>query len=308
MNIEAELSKLAPQRDTALTIGVFDGVHIGHGQLVEKVKEDARRNGLLACVMTFDRHPQQVLCPDCQMSFLTTTDEKLNLLKGLGADMVVALPFTRETAQLGARRFVTLLKKYLRMRTLVIGPDFALGRNREGDASQLGSLSVEMGFNLIAQSQVILDGEVVSSTAIRAALAAGEIGKVNRMLGRPYSVSGRVEPGAERGRTMGFPTANLSIDLEKALPPDGVYVTLAHFDGSAYASVTNVGPCPTFESGKFCVEVHVLDFRGDLYGKPLRIEVLERLRGETKFASADELKAQIARDVERARAALSVRK
>jgi len=308
MDIEAELASVAPQRDTALTIGVFDGIHLGHRRLVERLKEEAERGGLLAGVLTFDRHPQQVLHPESTLPYLTSKEEKLSLLRQLGVDLVVVLPFTRQTAQLTARQFVSLLKKQLKMRALVVGPDFALGRGREGDATYLNVLSREMGFNLVAVPPVRITGEVVSSTAIRTALASGELGRVTRLLGRCFSIGGQIGTGAERGRTLGFPTANLSVDAGKALPPDGVYVTLAYINGREHPSVTNIGLRPTFGDGQRSVEVYLLDFQGDLYGQELRIELVERLRGEKRFDSAEELKVQIASDVEQARAILGVRK
>jgi len=308
MDIEIELAKVTPQQDTALTIGVFDGIHLGHRRLMERLKEEAERGGLVAGVLTFDRHPQQVLHPESTMPYLTSKEEKLSLLRQLGVDLVVVLPFTRQTAQLTARQFVSLLRKQLKMRTLVVGPDFALGRGREGDATYLKTLSREMGFTLVAVPTVRKNGEVVSSTAIRTALASGELDRVTRLLGRPFSISGQIGPGAERGRTLGFPTANLSVDPGKALPPDGVYVTWAYINGRVHPSVTNIGLRPTFGDGQRNVEVYLLDFQGDLYGQELRIELVERLRGEKRFASAEELKAQIASDVDQARAILGVRK
>lgn len=308
MDIEIELARWTPEKNIALTIGVFDGVHVGHRYLIDRLKEEAGQRGLLAAVMTFDRHPQQVLFPNSTLPILTNKEEKLGLLKELGVDPVIVLPFTPETAQLTARQFVSLLMKQLKMRTLIVGPDFALGKKREGDAVYLESLSQEMDFHLVAVPIVRKNGEIVSSTAIRAALAGGELGRVTKLLGRPYSMSGRIGPGDERGRTLGFPTANLSVEAGKALPPDGVYITMASVQGEVYPSVTNIGLRPTFGNGQRCVEVFILDFKGDLYGLNLRIDLIERLRDEKRFANAEELKVQIARDVEKARAVLGVRK
>jgi len=308
MDIEVELARVTPRQETALTIGVFDGIHLGHRRLVERLKEEAEQGGLLAGVLTFDRHPQQVLYPESTLPYLTSKEEKMSLLRQLGVELVVVLPFTRQTAQLTARQFVSLLKEQLKMRTLVIGPDFALGRGREGDATYLKTLSREMDFHLVAVPTVRKNGEIVSSTAIRTALASGELDRVTKLLGRPFSISGQIGSGAERGRTLGFPTANLSIDPGKAVPPDGVYVTLAYINERVHPSVTNIGVRPTFGDGRRNVEVYLLDFKGDLYGQELRINLIERLRGERRFASAEELKAQIASDVEQARAILGARK
>lgn len=294
-----ELAGLSPDKDMLLTIGVFDGVHLGHKHLISRLKELALKQGLASGVVTFRQHPEEVMSPQNKLPFLTDLKQRIDLLKGEGVDAVIPLSFTTELARLSARQFVSLLQKYLRMRGVVVGPDFALGRNREGDAKALRQLGKEMGFSVTVVPPVIIDGEVVSSTAIRKALALGDMKQVRKLAGRPFRLQGRVVPGVGRGIKLGFPTANLGIEPEHALPADGVYVSQTQINDQSYSSLANIGKRPTFDSKERTVEVYLLDYHGDLYGQELKIDILERLRGEKKFASAKELKKQIAQDVER---------
>lgn len=305
MLVEEELARALPENDTALTIGVFDGVHLGHEFLIKKLKERASDGGLLSVVVTFHRHPRLVLSPRSNLTYLTSLKERIRLLESLGVGCVVTLSFTRELAELSAREFIGLLQKYLRMRSLVVGPDFALGMRREGDAPKLESLGEELHFSVEVVEPIVWEGEVVSSTAIRSALSQGDMIKVSRLLGRRFTLSGQVMRGDQRGKMLGFPTANLVPDQEQALPPDGVYSTRAFVNETAYPAVTNIGVRPTFGEGKRVVEVHILDFEErELYGNEIRIELAHWLRGEVKFSGADELKTQMQRDVEQARALL----
>ena len=307
MQVEEELAELSPEKDMLLTIGVFDGVHLGHKYLISQLTEHARQQNLLSGVVTFRQHPQKVLSPRTNLLFLTNLAEKVNLLKNEGVDAVVALSFTQELAQLSVDQFVGLLRKYLRMRGLLIGPDFALGRNREGNADTLRALGQDMNFSVIIIPPVMVNGEVVSSTAIRNALADGNMKKVVNLMGRPFSLQGRVTTGASRGLKLGFPTANLDTDPKQALPADGVYATWAYVDDKTYQSVTNVGRRPTFGGNGRTVEVYIFNYHGNLYGHELKINVIERLRGEKQFDSVEELKKQIAVDVKQGEAILNSR-
>ena len=307
MTIEKELAQVAPSRDMLLTIGVFDGAHLGHQYLILKLVEQAQQQDLLSGVVTFRQHPQEVLQPETRLPFLTDLDERISLLRNEGVEVIIPISFTAQSARLGARRFVELLRKYLRMRGLVIGADFALGRNREGNADALRALGQEMGFSVTVVPAVILNGEVVSSTAIREALAKGDVEKVRRLTGRSFSLHGQVITGAGRGVALGFPTANLDMAPEQALPQDGVYATWAYIDGRVYQSMTNIGVNPTFDDSKRVVEIYIVDYRGDLYGRELKVEIMERLRAEKKFSTVEELKQQIAEDVKRGRAILDAR-
>ena len=305
--VEEELARLSPNKDMLLTIGVFDGVHLGHKYLISQLVEQARQQNLLGGVVTFRQHPQEMLAPQTKLPFLTDLIERSNLLKKEGVEAIIPLSFTAELAQLTARSFVNLLKKYLRMRGLVIGPDFALGRNREGNADTLRLLGQEMSFGVTVVLPVMINGEVVSSTAIRQALADGDMKKVHSLAGRPFSLHGHVVTGAGRGVELGFPTANLDIDPEQAIPANGVYATWAYIDGKAYQSMTNIGKRPTFGGKECTVEVYVLDYHSDLYGHELRVDIMERVRGEKQFNTAEELKKQIAEDVKQGRAILNSR-
>jgi riboflavin kinase/FMN adenylyltransferase len=304
MSVEEELARFSSDQEMILTIGVFDGVHLGHQYLISQLVEQARQQNLSSGVVTFRQHPQEVLQPKTKLPFLTDLMERSNLLKDEGVDVIIPLSFTVEFARLGARQFVSLLKKYLRMCGLVIGVDFALGQNREGNTDALRALGQEMDFTVTVVPAVMIDGEVVSSTAIRKALASGDMKRVRNLTGRPFNLHGRVITGAGRGVALGFPTANMDIVPEQALPPDGVYVCCAYIDGQAYQSMTNIGQNPTFGDRKRVVEVYVVDYHGDLYGRELKIDIMDWLRAEKKFNTVAELKQQMAEDVKHGKAIL----
>jgi riboflavin kinase / FMN adenylyltransferase len=288
-------------RDTALTIGVFDGVHRGHLHLLGILRQRAGERGLAAGVITLHPHPALVLDPQAGIAYLTSLEERVRLLRESGIDFVLPLTFSADVARLSAADFLAALRERLRMRFLLAGPDFALGRGREGSGDALQRLGEEMGFEVESVGPLVEDGLVISSSVIRAALEAGDMDAVNRLLGRPFSLTGPVVRGVERGRVIGFPTANIAAGSGEALPPFGVYVTRAFVDGAGHKSVTNIGRRPTFDDGERTVEVHIMDFDGDLYGKEIRIDVLKRLRGELRFEGADALIEQIRKDVEAAR-------
>jgi len=302
--VEEELAIFSPERDTLLTVGIFDGVHLGHKYLVSKLLEEARQKNLLSGAVTFRQHPEELLSPLTGLPFLTDIEERINLLKKEGIDVIIPLSFTAELAQLSARQFAGLLQKHLRMRGLVIGSDFALGKGREGDTNTLQKLGQDMNFSVTVVPPLVMNGKVVSSTAIRKALAAGDMSKVHELTGRPYSLHGKVVTGAGRGTGLGFPTANVAISSEHALPPDGVYASRVHIDGEAYQSMANIGKCPTFGGCERTVEAYIVDYRGDLYGRELKIDIIARLRDEKKFDTVDELKEQVAEDVRQGRAIL----
>ena len=305
MQVEKELAELSPRKDMLLAIGVFDGVHLGHKYLISQLTEHAKQQNLLSGVVTFGQHPQEVLSPQTKLPFLTSLAEKTNLLKNEGVEAVITLSFTCELAQLSARQFVSLLKKHLRMRGMVIGPDFALGRDREGNANSLRTLGQDMDFSVTVIPPIIVNGEVASSTAVRDALADGDMKKAHNLIGRSFSLQGRVTTGAGRGTELGFPTANLGVDLEQALPAEGVYATWAYIGDKACQSVTNIGQRPTFGGGGRTVEVYVFDYHGDLYGRELKIDIIERLRDEIKFDSTEALKKQITEDIKQGRTVLN---
>lgn len=304
MQLIAELASFSPERETLLTVGVFDGIHLGHQHLIKRLTQQAATMNLLGGVVTFNSHPQNVLSPQTKLARLTTIEERIRLLRGLGVELVVPLNFSTEVAALSAREFVSFLQVHLRMRGLIIGPDFALGRGREGDAAALQTLGQELGFTVEVVEPLISGGSLVSSTAIREALSRGDMRATSKFLGRYFRLSGPVIGGMERGHVLGFPTANIAVDSDQALPIDGVYATLGYIGDRVCKSVTNIGIRPTFGEGERTIEVFLIDFAGDIYGEKLAVELVERLRGEIKFADAKELSAQISRDVEQARSIL----
>jgi riboflavin kinase/FMN adenylyltransferase len=301
MTTEQELARAKPAKDTLLTIGVFDGVHLGHKYLLGELKKEAKKQGWLSGVVTFRQHPQAVLSPETRLPFLTDLAERERLLKEAGIDIVVVLSFTRELSRLSAAGFLGWLKEHLRMRGLVIGYDFALGLKREGNTETLRTLGEEMGFSVGVIPAVTAGDEVVSSTAVREALARGDMARVNKLLGRDFRLHGRVVTGDSRGRGLGFPTANLAVDPGQALPPDGVYVTRAHIGKDSYPAMTNIGRRPTFTGAERAIEVYLLDFEGDVYDREMSVDLVHYLRGEKQFTTAEELKQQIAADVARGR-------
>jgi len=300
----SELASFSLERETLLTVGVFDGVHLGHQHLIKKLIQQAATRNLLSVVVTFNSHPQNVLSPQTKLARLTTVEERTRLLRGLGVELVVPLNFSTEVAALSAREFIRLLQRRLRMRGLIIGPDFTLGRGREGDATVLQTLGQELGFTVEVVEPLISGGSPVSSTAIREALSQGDMGATSKFLGRYFRLSGPVIGGMERGHDLGFPTANIGVDSDQALPIDGVYATLGYVGDKVYKSVTNIGIRPTFGDGQRTIEVFLIDFAGDIYGEKLAVELVEHLRGEMRFTDPKELSAQIGRDVEQARSIL----
>ena len=300
MSTEEELSGLTPSKGTLLTIGVFDGVHLGHRRLVASLVEQAKAMGLISGVIVFRQHPQSLLGCHPSPPFLTNLPQRIKLLKEEGADVVFPLSFTMDLAQTGVRQFISLLQQQLKMCGLVLGPDATLGRGQEGKIDTLRRLSREIKFSLTVVPHFEVDGEAVSSTGIRQALADGDIKKASRMLGRSYSLEGDVITGTNRGTDLDFPTANLDIEAGRALPQDGVYVTLAYFDNQCHRSVTAIGRRPTFGPEERHVEVHIIGFEGTLYRHQLKIDIIDRLRDIRKFDSVAELKKQIARDIQQA--------
>jgi riboflavin kinase / FMN adenylyltransferase len=306
MSLSEDLAAFHPHKDMLLTVGVFDGVHLGHKYLIARLVAAAKERHMQSGVITFRRHPREVLSPSLMLPRLTDPQQKVELLKQEGVDAVVVLSFDGEMSSISARDFVVLLQNKLRMKGLVVGPDFALGKNREGDIDTLRKMGQEMGFDITVVSPKRVSRAIVSSTAIRKAMAAGDVKKVNSMLGRPFSLIGRVVSGSHRGGSqLGFPTINLDVDANQALPPDGVYATRTHIDGKTYQSMTNVGTRPTFGGESRTIESHILDFQGDVYGHEARLDFIGRLRDEVKFESVDALKKQIAKDIVKGRAMLA---
>jgi riboflavin kinase/FMN adenylyltransferase len=289
-------------RPTVLTLGVFDGLHLGHQLIVSRVVERARAVGAVPTVITFDPHPRAVLHPESAPPLLQTLDQKVEAFGLLGVEQTIVIRFTREFAGVRAEEFLRdVVHERLHAREAYLGRGFAFGREREGNIELLRRVSRELGFNADEVPEVRLHGRRISSSRIRELLAAGRVNLARRMLGRPYGVEGRVVRGAERGRTIGFPTANLQ-PRNRVIPRGGVYVTATLIEGAWRRSVTNVGVRPTFEKeAEPSIETFVMDWGGDLYGDVVRVRFLYRLRDERRFASVADLKRQIDADAARAR-------
>jgi len=285
-------------RPTVLTLGVFDGLHLGHQLIIRTVVERARATGAVPTVITFDPHPRAVLHPESAPPLLQTFDQKLEALGVLGVEQTIVVRFTEAFAQIEAEDFLRdVVRDRLHAVEVYLGRGFAFGRNREGNIELLKKESERLGFRAEEVPEVRLRGQRISSSRIRELLAQGRANLARRMLGRPYGVEGRVVRGAERGRLLGFPTANLR-PQNRVIPRNGVYVTATLIEGAWRRSVTNIGTRPTFEqeSPQASIETYVMNWEGDLYGDVVRVRFLHRLREERKFASIDELKLQIADD------------
>ncbi len=301
-----ELRRTEGIRESALTIGNFDGIHLGHQHLIREVIDRAHASGLAAGAVTLYPDPVRVLRPDQPMQYLTSLEERLELLRGLGLDIVVPLSFTSELAELSPATFISLLSDELKLRLLIMGPDNTFGRNREATPERIAELGREHGFAVeVLASPFSSNDSPVSATSIRAALATGDIASVSRQLGRAYSLRGPVVAGERRGRLLGFPTANLSVTPDRALPAAGVYATWARLGESRYPSATNIGMRPTFAGQHLSVETHIFDFSDDIYDQTLQIEFVAQLRPEAKFSGPEALKTQIDLDVAQARVLLA---
>jgi riboflavin kinase/FMN adenylyltransferase len=291
----------------AIAIGNFDGVHAGHRALIGRARELATAHGALAVALTFDPHPSVVLAPAHAPPMLTSIARRIELLAETGLDAVVVEPFTRALADLTADAFVDdLVISALGARAIVVGYDFSYGQGRTGTAETLRAHGARAGIDVAIVPPVTVDGEIAASTRVRGYLRAGEFARAERMLGRPWDVDGVVVHGAERGRAIGVPTANIAPDVELVLAP-GIYaVTLAVEGGPAMAAVASLGTNPTFvDAGRLVLEVHVLDWSGALYDRRVRTTFVARLRDEQKFDSVEALVAQIQRDIAEARVALT---
>ena len=289
------------QRPTVLTLGVFDGLHLGHQLIMQTVFERARSLNAVPTVITFDPHPRAVLHPESAPPLLQTFDQKIEGFGVMGIEQTIVVRFTKAFSNVSAEDFLNdLVIDRLHAREVYLGKGFAFGHNREGNIELLRRLGDELGFVAGEVPEVKLRGQRVSSSKIRQLLAQGQVNLARRMLGRPYGVEGRVERGSERGHKLGFPTANLHPN-NRVIPRNGVYVTGTLIDGQWRRSVTNVGVRPTFgDVSEPSVETFVLNWDGDLYGDVVRVRFLYRLRDERKFGSVEELTRQITTDVARA--------
>ncbi|MHB1654568.1 MAG: bifunctional riboflavin kinase/FAD synthetase [Desulfitobacteriaceae bacterium] len=282
-----------------LALGNFDGVHLGHRRLLESGLEESRRLGIKFAVLVFHPHPLQLLFPERRLKLLTTQAERLRVFETIGVDRVYLLPFTTRLADTSPEKFVeeTLLK--LGARHVIVGFNYSFGANGEGTPVDLQVLGQRYGFQVSVLQAQAIDGRVISSSGIRKALMQGDVSLARQMLGRYPCLCGRVVKGEQRGRTLGYPTANLLLPEELLIPKRGVYAIQACLSGKEVYGMMNIGMKPTFYAEfSTTIEIHFLDFHGDLYGHEITVDMVERLRDERKFPSVDELKRQLAKDAQ----------
>ena len=308
--IELDESGLPPYvKDTVITVGTFDGVHRGHRDVIERLAARSRALKIPSVLVTFDPHPLEIVNPAAAPLLLTTHDEKLEVLAETGIDYMAVVPFTAKLAEYSAEDFVeAVLRRRFRMRELLIGYDHGFGRQRAGNVAVLKTLGERDGFKVqVVEPVSTSDGHSVSSTSIRRAIAGGDLQRAAEALGRPYSVGGRVIEGAQRGRTIGFPTLNLGPPPHrKLLPPEGVYAVRVQTPDGPVGGMMNLGPRPTFGDSMTSLEAHLFDTTGSFYGAYVRLDFVARLRETRKFASAEHLTAQLRHDERDARNALTL--
>lgn len=297
-----------PLKNSAVTLGNFDGVHLGHQRIFKLLKEKARLIGGASVVYTFEPHPVKVLYPEKRMPLITSYRERAELVERLGVEVLISAPFDLEFANIGAKEFVRdILVRALGVKAVLVGYDYAFGRNREGDIDLLRAMGREMGFEVEVVPPVMLNGSVVSSSRIRSVIEEeGDVALASRMMGREYAVVGSVMEGHRRGKSLGYPTANLRVQSE-LVPKPGVYVVRVDVCGGLLGGMANLGTNPTFGDEGLSFEVHIFDFQGDLYGRELKVFFVERLRDERRFPSVDELVQQLKRDETLSRTILSER-
>ncbi|MGH7948915.1 MAG: bifunctional riboflavin kinase/FAD synthetase [Candidatus Binataceae bacterium] len=305
MEIIRDLETLARHRYPVVALGNFDGVHLGHRAILRAAIDRARAAGGTAFALTFDPLPAKLLFPERAPRLILRADDKLELLRLSGIDGVIVVTFTLQLSRLEPREFV---RDYLLMRIgareVVVGHSVSFGHQRAGNAQVMVELGREFGFDTTVVGPVKVGGTEVSSTKVRELIGVGDMRGAAKLLGRFHFVAGAVVRGRERGRTIGFPTANIECDTE-LIPPDGVYATRLILEDGAYGSITNIGIRPTFDEKSRAVEAHIFDFKRDIYGEVVRLELIERIRGERKFDSPEALRSQIALDLSRAREILA---
>ena len=303
-----DITTFTTQQPTVLTIGTFDGVHLGHQKIIERVVATARQEGLLATIFTFFPHPRMVVQHDKSLKLIHTLEEKKQLLQRLGVDLLVVQPFNEAFAQLTAEEFVsTILVQHLNVKKVIIGYDHRFGRNRTANINDMRLFGEKYGFAVEEISVQEVDEVSVSSTKIREALNKGDVTTAEHYLGTPYSLTGTVVHGLKLGRTLGYPTANIQVTEDyKLIPKDGVYVVYSYIGGQKVYGMMSIGKNPTIEGKGASIEVYFFDFNGDLYDQKLTIEFVQYLREEQKFDTIDLLKKQLQDDETTARKAIAL--
>lgn len=301
MQVFESLDLLPKFVNPILTIGNYDGLHVGHQKIIERIKVKAREKRGTSMLMTFHPHPLTILKPDKFVGLITPLHVKRKLIDAAGIDVLFIIPFTDEFHHISPESFVdNLLVEKIGIKGLIVGYDFKFGKRGKGNVEYLASKSTDYGFFFEIQAAITLDGEKVGSNRIRKMILEGDVKKATVHLGRPYMIKGMVIPGDGRGRTIGFPTINLKTDFP-LIPKRGVYVSSVEIDGKKFPAVTNIGYNPTFDGQNLTIETYILDFAQDLYGRELALYFSDRIRDEVKFGSVDELKERIRMDVETAR-------
>lgn len=292
---------------SAITIGSFDGVHLGHQKIIRSVVEHAHQNVSAAVVVTFFPHPSKVLRKIEAPFYLNTIEEKTEALKNLGVDAVETITFSPQFARTPAEKFIRDLHNRLKFSKLIVGSDFKMGADRRGDINLISKMGAELGYEVQAVSVKQQDGNIISSSRIRDFLRKGELRQANQLLGRWYELRGAIVHGDGRGKHIGIPTANIAVWPEKLIPSTGVYAAFSEIEGRSYNSVVNIGHRPTFyqPGAEQTVEVHILQFNQDIYGKQMILKLVERIRSERKFSSAEELMQQIETDIQQSKEILA---
>jgi riboflavin kinase/FMN adenylyltransferase len=295
-----------PITSSTVAIGTFDGIHVGHQAIIRESVEDAKAHDRRAVVFTFDRHPAELLAPHRAPEYLATPEQRNQLVASLGVDDLVVAAFDRTLAGLSPDEFVEqILRDRLGAKTVVVGENFAFGRNRSGNVAYLEAAQRRYGYKLRPLQPVVVAGAPASSTRVRELLKSGDTFTAEQVLGHEYWLAGKVVEGQKLGRQLGYPTANLERSCRQVVPLDGIYAVWVRLpDGRIVKGACSIGDRPTIEGAGRSIETYLLDFNEDLYGKPIELRFVKRLRGEEKFASLDELKAQMAKDVEAARIVL----
>ncbi|RZB35042.1 MAG: riboflavin kinase / FMN adenylyltransferase [Desulfobacteraceae bacterium Eth-SRB1] len=310
MDIIEDIAKIDhPYKNAVITIGNFDGVHIGHQALFYQVIEKARALQGTSVVMTFEPHPIRVLKQNNHPPLITLYEQKAELIAKAGIDILICIPFTREFASIPAKEFVEeILVKRIGMKAVIVGEDYTFGKNREGNLDLLKTYGKRIGFEVIVVKKIQTSNNSegkISSTGIRELISEGRVAEARKLLGRHYQIRGTVMRGRDRGgRLLGFPTANINL-YDELSPKTGVYAVAIECKGSKYNGVANIGYSPTFDDSIFTVEAHILDFNDDIYGQKIRVNFIKRLRDEKKFLNISELSDQIKKDINKARNILS---
>jgi len=307
MNLIDELKEYKDLKSSTVTIGVFDGVHLGHQKLISQVVKEANNDGSCPTVITFVNHPASVLKNNFKAEFICSIESRIQLLKNSCIQQVIPISFDTDVANLSAKYFIGCLQDIMKMKKIIIGPDFAMGRNRSGTNITLPKLGSEMGFTVKSMESVTDTSNChISSTSIRKQIKSGNFQYVNSQLGRNYSFDGKVVEGMKRGRTLGYPTANLKLtNLDIVIPPDGIYATRTLVDEKLYLSATSIGNQPTFGENERTIESYLIDFSDNLYGKNINIQFEKHIRDQKYFGSTIELKKQMLKDVEETQIILS---